>query len=116
MSEVSNKVRQVFLELAGDRAERLFAAVPPATADLARHAGIVEHVAVDIAFHLSDWTSDAAFLLAVHLYPERFTPDEIADGICEFLIHAPNHVAAAAKLYGYPVKDIFEIGALENGP
>jgi hypothetical protein len=29
------------------------------------------------------------------------------------LIHVPNHIAAAAKLYaGFPVSDIFEVGAV----
>jgi hypothetical protein len=28
-------------------------------------------------------------------------------------VHAPNHVAAAAKLGGWPIADIFEIGALD---
>ncbi len=29
-----------------------------------------------------------------------------------FLIHAPNHIAAAAKLGGFPVSDVFEVGAV----
>ncbi|MGH2548563.1 MAG: hypothetical protein ACRDHN_04190 [Thermomicrobiales bacterium] len=63
----------------------------------------------DIAFHLTDWAADAAFLVALHLFPERFTAEEIADGIESFLIHAPNHVAAAAVLSGWPPKDIFGV-------
>ena len=31
-----------------------------------------------------------------------------------FLIHAPNHIVAAAKLGGFPVSDVFEIGALSE--
>jgi hypothetical protein len=52
--------------------------------------------------------------MALLLFPERFAPDEIRDGIEDFLIHAPNHVAAAAKLRGYPVQDIFEIDGLNE--
>ena len=73
-----------------------------------------EEIARDIAFHLADWNSDATFIVAMHLFPERFTPDQIRDGVERFLIHAPNHVAAAAKLGGWPIEDIFEIGALDG--
>jgi len=64
--------------------------------------------AADIAFHMADWNSDAAFILALHLFPERFTREEVEDGIRDFLIHAPNHVAEAAQLIGFPVSDIFK--------
>jgi hypothetical protein len=111
---VRQKVRAIFHELAGERAERLFVAIPPATEDIAHAVAIDirDSIAQDIAFHLSDWTSDAAFLLAVHLFPERFTREEIEAGVGLFLIHAPNHVAAAAKLYGRPVSDVFGVGDL----
>ena len=69
--------------------------------------------AYDLAFHLSDWREDAAFLVAFALAPERFTPEEVEDGLGAFLVHAPNHVAAAAKLAGWPIADIFEVGALD---
>ena len=70
--------------------------------------------AYDLAFHLSDWRADAAFLVALHLAPTRFSSDEVRDGITQFLVHAPNHVAAAAKVAGWPVQDIFGIGALDR--
>jgi|CXWL01.1.fsa_nt_gi hypothetical protein len=66
--------------------------------------------AIDIAFHLSDWNYDAAFIVAVHLYPERFTAKEIREGVFGVIVHAPDHLAAAGALGGYPVKDIFEVG------
>jgi hypothetical protein len=68
----------------------------------------------DVAFHLSDWHADAAFIVALHLFPERFTREEIDEGVRDFLIHAPNHVAAAAALFGFPIQDIFEVGALDG--
>jgi hypothetical protein len=71
--------------------------------------------AYDLAFHLSDWRADAAFLLALHLAPDRFSPEEVKEGVTQFLVHAPNHVAAAAKLSGWPVEDVFGIGALKGG-
>jgi hypothetical protein len=52
--------------------------------------------------------SDAAFIMALHLFPERFTREEIEDGVQGFVIHVPNHVAEAAKLLGHPAQDIFE--------
>jgi hypothetical protein len=71
--------------------------------------------AYDLAFHLSDWRADAAFLLALHLAPDRFSLEEVKEGVTQFLMHAPNHVVAAAKLGGWPVEDVFGIGALEGG-
>jgi hypothetical protein len=66
--------------------------------------------AADIAFHLSDWAEDAAFLIALHLFPERFTVKEIHEGVVALLIHAPNHIAAAAHLAGWPLRDVFGVG------
>jgi hypothetical protein len=112
---LERKVRAIFAEhfgaAAADRLghavdDVLLAGVARAFPDLGTDR------ARDLAFHLSDWRSDGAFLIAVSLAPDRFTPDEIADGVMGFLIHAPNHVAAAAKLGGLPVEDIFGIGAV----
>jgi hypothetical protein len=69
---------------------------------------VEEAVARDIAFHLADWDEEARFIVALQLFPDRFTPEEITSGIMGFLIHAPNHIAAAAKLHGCPVQDIFD--------
>jgi hypothetical protein len=49
-------------------------------------------------------------LVAVQMYPERFTAEEVRAGVQAFLIHAPNHVAAAAHLSGWPLRDVFGIG------
>lgn len=61
----------------------------------------------DIAFHLSDWSADAAFIVALHLFPERFTDEQLREGVLAFVVHAPNHVPKAGELAGYPVEDIF---------
>ena len=66
-------------------------------------------IAHDIAFHLADWIEDAAFLVALHFFPERFTPAEIANGVEAFLTHAPEHVGAAAALSGHPIQDVFGV-------
>jgi hypothetical protein len=65
----------------------------------------------DIAFHLTDWMEDAAFLIALNLKPEIFTKTEIAEGVRGCLVHIPNHVAAAATLGGWPMHDVFKVGA-----
>jgi len=63
--------------------------------------------AAEIGFHLGDWQADAAFLVALHLFPERFTTQDIEDGVRSFLIHVPAHVIAAARLAGCSTNDIF---------
>jgi len=65
----------------------------------------------DIAFHLCDWNREAAFLVAVALRPNDFTAREIREAVMACLIHIPNHVAAAATLGQWPMKDIFRVGA-----
>ena len=69
----------------------------------------------DIAFHMCDWNSDAAFVVAAHLFPERFTPEELAAGVGLFLVHAPNHIRAACGLTGTYVWENFP-DADEGGP
>lgn len=77
---------------------------------LARHGeGAVSQHAHDVAFHLTDWLEEAAFILALRLFSDCFTPEEIADGIERFLLHVPNHVAAAAVLAGHPPEAIFGV-------
>lgn len=123
-SDSEAKVAAIFRELVGERATRLDGgrhnrdsvaiiarALSPSAED---GASPDDGRARDIAFHLSDWASDAAFIVATQLFPERFTAAEIADGVEGFLIHAPNHVAAAAVLGGHPIDDIFEVGALRG--
>jgi len=95
-------VLAIFQQLAADRAERLrgstFNTTTREIIAAALKSRFGDDAAREIAFHLADWNSDAAFIVAMHLFPDRFTPDEIQDGVESFLIHAPNHVAAAAKL------------------
>jgi hypothetical protein len=113
---VCKKVQAIFTELAGDRARTLAGGTFPAsitsiiTAALSGSEATEEKVlhADQIAFHLTDWNSDAAFLVALHLYPERFTHEEIEAAVRMFLIHVPSHVIAAARLAGHPADDIFK--------
>ncbi|RYZ65821.1 MAG: hypothetical protein EOP09_13670 [Proteobacteria bacterium] len=118
MTPANEKAIAIFREIVGERSEQLIVAAPAAKA-AAREALCGEfdrRTASDIGFHMMDWNHDAAFITAFLLYPERFTGEEIREGIENFLIHAPNHLAAAAKLFGYPIQDTFEVGALDGEP
>jgi len=81
---------------------------------LVSEGGLERGRAHDIAFHLTDWIRDAAFLVALHLYPERFEPRAAVAGIATLLAHAPNHLAAGAELFGVPVGDVFEVGVCKG--
>lgn len=113
---VRKKVDTIFRELAGDRAVNLVATTLPAgitstiTAAIAAEEASDEEIlhADNIAFHLTDWNVEAAFLVALHLFPERFTPEEIREGVEAFLIHVPHHIMTAARLAGYPTGEILE--------
>jgi hypothetical protein len=108
---VSSKVREIFAEMAGERADRLDGSVVSVAARDAATAALIEQHgserAADIAFHMTDWNSDAAFIVALHLFPERFTPDEIDAGFRLFLVHAPNHIREACRLTGEYVWENF---------
>lgn len=105
------KVREIFHEMAGDRVATLAADKPAASINaVIREALMAEYdvtTSDEIGFHLVDWNAEAAFLVALHLFPERFTKEEIRDGIRALLIHAPAHIRAAARLAGHPSDDIF---------
>ncbi len=73
-------------------------------------------VANDVAFHLTDWLEDLEVFVAFCRNPGSYTPDQVNDLLIAFLIHAPNHIAAAAKLYvDIPVQDVFGVGAVSTG-
>lgn len=55
-------------------------------------------VAFDIAHHLTDWSSEAKFLVAVQMFPELFTVEEIIQGVRKFICHAAEHIAEANRL------------------
>ncbi len=112
------KVADLFAELAPGCSAKLDGSrFNSETAEAIRNAIAGEfgdEKASDIAFHMTDWNRDAAMVLALLLFPERFTRREIREAVQQFLIHAPDHVAAAAKLAGYPIADTFEVGALDG--
>ena len=118
MCEVSEKVQRIFRRLVGERAVILKGNLFPAevndritAAILAGEIGsnIDDPVALDgIGFHLVDWNSNAAFIVALLLFPDEFTDEEIRDGIEAFLVHAPAHCTEAARLGGYSTANILE--------
>jgi hypothetical protein len=108
-----DKVQEIFRELVGEKADRLrsdryladvnsiittaLAADNPEWSDddLVEKDGIGQN--------LIDWQSDAACIVALSLYPERFSQEEVQEGVRDLLLHVPNHVLEAARLAGYPV-------------
>lgn len=92
-----DKVQQIFQDLVGDKAERLLADTYLAdvnsivTAALAAenpqwtNEDLIEKDG--IGQNLIDWQSDAAFIVALSLYPERFTQEEIQEGVRALLLH-----------------------------
>ncbi len=114
---LQSKVLDIYRRAFGDVFERL-SGKKPAPADLITRItnslsqSHPRERAAQIAFHLTDWRFEAAVLVALCLFPERFTDEEIAAGMTDLIIHAPNHLAAAAKLAGYPVADVFGVGPL----
>jgi hypothetical protein len=109
-ASVQRKVDEIFRQMAGERAQRLDGSVVAAaamTAMAAAYEGENPSVAQDIGFHMADWNSDAAFIVALHLFPERFTPSEVRAGVGLFLCHAPNHIREACRLTGEYVWESF---------
>src|SRR4051794_25494514 len=98
------KVHDIFAELVAERSQRLVGTVVSAAARDAMAGALTERyglpTAAKVALHMADWNDDAAFIVAVHLFPERFTAEEVEAGIGMFLAHAPNHIRAACVLTG----------------
>ncbi len=70
-------------------------------------------VADETSFHMVDWLSDLHDLHALFTGRSRWTSERVEKIVIRFLLHVPNHVAAAAKvLVDFPVDDIFHVGAI----
>ena len=108
---VRAKVEEIMQACLGDLAGRLSAVSlhPEVIGRIATaHAdefGSVE--AEKLGMHMSDWIGDAAFLVALHLFPDRFSDNEIRDGVGGLLVHAPNHIRAACGITGDYVWETF---------
>lgn len=77
-----------------------------------RDSGLPESVAQDVAFHMTDWLSDLESYVAFCENAHAHSDVTARRLLLQFLVHVPNHLAAASKLFaGIPVTDIFEVGA-----
>ena len=77
-----------------------------------REAELPDGVANDVAFHMTDWLDNLESYFEFCADPGRMSDREINELLISFLVHVPNHVAAAGKLYtDVPVTDIFGVGA-----
>ena len=72
-------------------------------------------MARDVAFHMTDWLDDLSAYAEFCRNPEALSGEELSNMLLGFLLHVPNHIAAAAKLYAdAPVQDIFGVGAIRS--
>ncbi|CAN5153156.1 hypothetical protein BH11PSE11_BH11PSE11_32420 [soil metagenome] len=73
---------------------------------------LAEAVARDVAFHMTDWLNELDAFSRFCQSPGALSSDELSNLLMDFLVHVPNHVAAAGKLYtGFPVTDIFKVSS-----
>ncbi len=80
---VEEKVKNLFQEIAGNRSGSL-EATHLAKNVIKRIKSLYkdeygERKASTLGMHLSDWNSDTAFIVALHLFPERFSDEEIKE-------------------------------------
>jgi hypothetical protein len=57
--------------------------------------------AADVGFHLGDWASEASLVVALHMFPERFTPEEVRYVANYLAAGLPYHCAALGAHFGY---------------
>ena len=57
--------------------------------------------AADVGFHLGDWASDAALVLALHMFPKKFSPEEVRHVTDYLAAGLPYHCAGLAAHFGY---------------
>ena len=77
-------------------------------AALAGSVEFSEEERANVVFHMTDWLDELARLTDVFWSPSGFSDEEVYSTLLKFLIHAPEHIAAAAHLMtGYSVDDIF---------
>jgi len=77
-----------------------------------REAEFPETVAYDVAFHMTDWLDNLKAFNQFCANPAALSDDEVNRMLLAFLVHVPEHLAAACKLYtGFPIADIFDVGA-----
>lgn len=74
-----------------------------------------ESVARDVAFHMTDWLDDLDAYARFCSDPQALTDEQVSKLLLAFLLHVPNHIAAAAKLStGFGGTDVFGVGAVTD--
>jgi hypothetical protein len=99
-----HKVEQILNAAFGDKAVRVFSS---------QNVGQTMRVIVEafasemdskkaeeLAFNMADWGGNAAFVVALHLFPERFTADEIREATRSLAFHVPYHANNVADILG----------------
>ena len=77
-----------------------------------KEAELPEATVRDVAFHMTDWLDDLCRFYEFCKAPTDFSTRKIEEMLIRFLVHVPNHIAAASKLLtDIPVTDIFGVGA-----
>ena len=77
-----------------------------------REMSLSESAAADVAFHMTDWLANFEEYQRFCLNPSGLSDEEVSRMLVKFLVHVPNHLAAASKLYtDVPVTDVFGVGA-----
>jgi hypothetical protein len=104
-----DKVIEIFRELVGEKAENLSGSFYPAYANskitnalIKDRPDLSEDEIIDadsIGMDLVCWQRNAAFIVALTLFPEKFTDDEIEDEVVSLLLHMPDHIQNALKGY-----------------
>ena len=90
-------------------------AIEKSITEAVREMELSDNAACDIAFHMTDWLEDCEKLKGFYEDPASYIRDQASDILMGFLLHVPNHVAAALKLIsGLPVTDVFAVGAVSE--
>jgi len=99
------KAKAIFKKAFGERAAHLFTGASTIQMGQTITAAFERHVrrekAHDIGFHLGDWAHDAALVLALHIFPEKFSREEIRCMTDLVAAGLPYHAAALATHFGY---------------
>ena len=104
-----DKIVEIFRELVGDKADNLSGSFYPAYANTKITNALLkdypdlnddEVVEADsIGMDLVCLQRDAAFIVALVLFPEKFTDEDIQDEVLSLLLHMPDHLKNALKGY-----------------
>jgi hypothetical protein len=105
LESATRKTRTIFVRAFGSRAAPLFKGASTQnmmeTISAAFTRRMSREKAADVGFHIGDWAHDAALVLALHMFPERFTREEIRQ-VTDFVAAGmPYHSAALATHFGY---------------